>query len=163
MISIIAKSSYAFRNPNKDADVLISGIGDSNRPRLEDAMYTCKAAPNEIQQAPDWIKGDPTAKLPGGEIKRTNAMHWANAQKDWAAGKGFGILEVQPVATVPVAAKAGQQPVKFVPKTKEELAVMTKDELVAYAEEEHDLELDGKEKKDDLVDAIHAEEQKKAE
>lgn len=151
MISIISKSAYGFQNPNKSIDLLAHGLGNSNAPKLEDAYYTTKASPNEIQQAPEWIKGDAQSKNP---IMRVNAQHWANARKDWDNEKrpGFGILEVVPqisvivpaVAATPLASES--EPV--------DLNAMTKAELIAHAGEVHGLDLDPTAKKDELIAAI---------
>jgi hypothetical protein len=149
MISIISKSAYGFQNPNKSMDLLVHGLGNSNAPKLEDAYYTTKASPNEIQQAPEWIKGDAQSENP---IMRGNAQHWANARKDWDKGQGFGILEVQPVVALNVPAVAATPVAQNGQEV--DLRSMSKAELIAHAGEVHGLDLDPSAKKDELIAAI---------
>ena len=165
MKQIISRRKFRFQNPN--VDLLAAGVGQ-NSPKYEQAVFETNGK-GELQQAPDWINKPmgPRVKAesthPDVDKNQTNLNTWkwgvqdghlmeVEVKNDQASDleKAAAARQAEQAKRIADGTEGGGVPVK----THEELSAMTKDDLIEHAKVNHDLELTGNMKKDDIIASI---------
>jgi hypothetical protein len=150
MIQVLSRKAIQFRNPNAVLVNPKAKLGESDQvktaTKLEEAF--CRIIPNVVTPVPDWVKTDPIF--------------------GWCVQDG-SLMEIvtQPNVAVNDLQAAGQQQIAEADKAvqdqkaiqekealHEKLAKMTKQDLIDYAFENHDMELSSAMRKEDIVEAI---------
>lgn len=176
MITIISKRRFGFRNPNPDKDILRTGLGP-NAPKFHEA-YFVTAGTGELEQAPEWINrklGPDKAHPLGVDLNIQNILTWERAKKDghilevevktgYAEAPITDLEQLSQVRQAETAARiaSGEGDGTRNVVSAEQLERMTKQQLVDHAAEYHDLELDPKKPREELLTAVKTAQQQKA-
>jgi hypothetical protein len=163
MIQVLARKALQFRNPNQVLVNKQAKLGENDQvnitTKLEEAF--CRVPPNVVTLVPDWVKTDPIFEwcVADGTLMEVVVN---------PLSKGVGSKKIDPVTQQQVDLQAkGQQQAevqqseaekaekeKEKAALKEKLAKMSKQELIDYAFQEHDMELGPALTKADLLSAI---------
>src|ERR1700757_3728817 len=137
MIQVLSKKAIQFRNPNKSLVNKAAKLGEPNQiqmtTKLEEAY--CRVLPDVVTVVPDWVKTDPVFDW---HVKDGTLMEiMTPVQSKGADLQARGQQQISDEEKKAAKKKAAEEKAAL----HEKLEAMTKQELLDYASEKHQMEL----------------------